>query len=200
MFRNPADQRKRRSPIKGPLLRVAGQSIRDEMLDVFVDKWLAYVIAVMVAWIIVATEWVRWLTHSLPTLSSALTDTFIGAAVTGACFYRGRKVLAYLRNLRQGLDGEVAVGQYLDEWCRGRGYKVLHDLKGNGFNVDHILVGPGGLFTIETKTISKPAIGEPVVAYDGESLLVDGFEPDRDPIVQAKLGTRHVAELLAEFT
>jgi hypothetical protein len=50
------------------------------------------------------------------------------------------------------------VGQYL-ETLRARGYRVLHDLIGDGFNVDHALIGPDSIFTVETKTYHKARQG-----------------------------------------
>jgi len=48
-----------------------------------------------------------------------------------------------------------------------------------------VLIGPAGVFTVETKTRTKPH-GDARVTFRGEALLVAGFEPDRDPIVQAR--------------
>ena len=95
-----------------------------------------------------------------------------------------RGTYARLKNLRLGLDGEVGVGQFLDEYCRERGYKVLHDLQGDGLNVDHVLIGPGGVFAIDTKTTAT--MGDPVIAQDSDSILIDGQTPDRDPLKQTK--------------
>jgi hypothetical protein len=53
-------------------------------------------------------------------------------------------------------------------------------------SLDHILIGEGGIFTLETKTRSKPAQGKPEIHYDGEKISVNGFTPDRDRVVQAK--------------
>jgi hypothetical protein len=128
---------------------------------------------------------------------SCLALTSFAAAFSVLAFFRMRGTGARLKNLRLGLEGEVAVGQFLDEYCRERGYKVLHDLQGDGFNVDHVLIGPGGIFAIDTKTHSKPTMGDPVITYDGQSVLIDGHAPDRDPIKQAKANARFVAELLA---
>ena len=89
------------------------------------------------------------------------------------------------------------MGQFL-ELLRERGYKVFHDLIGAGFNVDHVIVGPAGVFTIETKTISKPVRGEARISFDGDTLLVDGPAPDRDPVVQAKAQAGWLRELLRD--
>jgi hypothetical protein len=169
MFKHPADKAERRSPIKKPALRLPGQSLQEEMIDVFFDRWLPYLMFPVMGWTLVASEWIRLATHDMPSLRSALISTAIGVLVTLFCLWRGLTTWKRLKSIRQGMHGEVAVGQYLDEQCRERGYKLLHDLKGDGFNVDHILIGPGGIFSIETKTRSKPVVGEPVVTYDAES-------------------------------
>ena len=101
--------------------------------------------------------------------------------------------------MRQGIEGEKAVGQFLER-LREQGYQVFHDLVGEGFNVDHVLIGPAGVFTIETKTWSKPQRGDARIVYDGSTLTVAGREPDRDPLVQAKAQANWLRGLLFEST
>jgi hypothetical protein len=57
--------------------------------------------------------------------------------------------------------------------------------------VDHVLVGPAGVFAIETKrrsTVDRK--GNPLVPrrvdHRGRSVTVDGFTPDRDPLAQTR--------------
>ncbi len=69
-----------------------------------------------------------------------------------------------------------------------------------GFNIDHVLIGPAGVFTIETKTWSKPLYGDARIAYDGENLTAGKLQPDRDPVVQAKAQSRWLKLLIAEST
>ena len=85
------------------------------------------------------------------------------------------------RDLRQGEEGERAVGQFLER-LRETGYQVFHDVIGVNANIDHVLVGSAGTFTIETKTWSKPVRGDARVSFDGERVLVGGHEPDRNPV------------------
>jgi hypothetical protein len=99
--------------------------------------------------------------------------------------YRIRKAQPKLHALRQGEEGERAVGQYLEK-LRSDGYEVFHDLIGEGFNVDHVIIGPAGVFTIETKTWSKPAKGEAKIHFDGQNLTLPGQAPNRRPIIQAQ--------------
>lgn len=53
---------------------------------------------------------------------------------------------------RRGAEGEEAVGRYLDSLA-GNGNFVLHDrrIANSRANIDHLLIGPGGVHVIDTK-------------------------------------------------
>jgi hypothetical protein len=51
----------------------------------------------------------------------------------------------------RGARGEETVGRILDA-MRGRGWLVIHDVASGRGNIDHVLVGPAGIFTVETKS------------------------------------------------
>jgi len=51
----------------------------------------------------------------------------------------------------QGAEGEEVVGRMLEELAASD-WHVIHDVSLGHGNIDHIVVGPGGLFTIETKS------------------------------------------------
>jgi len=51
----------------------------------------------------------------------------------------------------RGAEGERAVGAICAELEAG-GWHALHDISLGRGNVDHVLVGPGGIFTLETKS------------------------------------------------
>ena len=80
-------------------------------------------------------------------------------------------------NLRQsyrlGYEGEIAVGQELNQLMRD-GYYVYHDFPADKFNIDHIIVGASGIFAVETKARSKPTSkdrkADAKVKYDGKFL------------------------------
>jgi hypothetical protein len=99
-----------------------------------------------------------------------------------------------LRPLKLGRNGERAVGQYL-EGFRAYGGRVFHDVLGDGFNVDHVLICPQGIYAIETKTWSKPW-STAKIANRGGKLLKAGFTPDRDPIAQASAAARWLQDNL----
>ncbi len=90
---------------------------------------------------------------------------------------RVRKLFEKIRTARLGLLGERAVAAALEPLL-AKGYAVFHDLPAQGsqksFNLDHVVVGPSGLFVIETKArrkIHQDENGDDhVVKFDGQSL------------------------------
>lgn len=80
--------------------------------------------------------------------------------VPGVIYY-GRKFFKQVKKverLRLAYACEVALGQKLEQIVRpdDRPYRVFHDIFFDDFNVDHIVIGPNGVFVIETKGRSKP--------------------------------------------
>ena len=183
-----------RSPLKDKPLRNPGQSAEEARQKLFEDKLEQPLLFAMVFLVMAFLEWWRSYTNA-PPKPWLFTVLFFVVAVF--CVWRLVRIRPKLRALRQGAAGEKAVGQYLER-LRSDGYEVFHDVIGEGFNVDHVAIGPAGAFTIETKTWSKPIRGEPRIDFDGETLRAAGFEPDRDPIVQAKAQAKWLQRLMQE--
>lgn len=57
---------------------------------------------------------------------------------------------AWIEQWQQGAFGEQATGKQLKKLER-EGWMVLHDLPRETGNVDHVLVGPGGVFVLDSK-------------------------------------------------
>ncbi|MGN9760610.1 nuclease-related domain-containing protein [Streptomyces sp. SD31] len=69
---------------------------------------------------------------------------------------------------RKGLAGERRVGAELNRLAR-HGWRVLHSIPlANNVDVDHLLIGPGGVFSINTKHHHKKAVwvGDDAVKVD----------------------------------
>jgi hypothetical protein len=69
----------------------------------------------------------------------------------GAMLLANRVYSPQIDRWLQGAEGERQVGAILDR-LSGDGWHALHDVSLGRGNVDHMLVGPGGIFTIETKS------------------------------------------------
>ena len=139
----------------------------------------------LAAVLLVVIAGLEWWRYFVPHPPHPWMFTLIATAGVAWFVWRVRKTGPKLKALRQGIDGERAVGQFLER-LRSGGYEVFHDLVGQTFNVDHVVIGPAGVFTVETKTWSKPARGEARIKFDGERLLAGQHQPDRDPVVQAR--------------
>ena len=129
----------------------------------------------MFAVLVAVLEWWRYY-H--PVAPSPRVYSCGASLVIVYALFRVYRSLPRVRALKLGRDGEKAVGQFL-EGLRERGYRVFHDIIDGEFNIDHVLIGPAGIFTIETKTYSKPRRDARVV-FDGERILIDGLKPARD--------------------
>ncbi|MDT8450648.1 MAG: nuclease-related domain-containing protein [Wenzhouxiangellaceae bacterium] len=171
-----------RSPLKNPPVRNPGQSLDEQRLRVVADRLITPLIAAAIFGVVAMQEWLRHFTprQPMPWLFSA-----IFAATVGFFLYRLFRTRPEIRRLKLGRDGERAVGQYFER-LRADGYEVFHDVIGEGFDVDHVLIGPGGVFTIETKSYSKPASGPTEINFDGEQVAIGGWQPDRNHVIQAR--------------
>src|SRR5271168_5075492 len=76
-------------------------------------------------------------------------------ALLVSMFVISRHVLPLVERRDRGARGEEQVGGLLDEMCEDR-WLVIHDASLGRGNVDHILIGPPGIFTIETKSHPGP--------------------------------------------
>jgi hypothetical protein len=74
------------------------------------------------------------------------------------------------RSWRVGAEGERAVGGHLDPLVR-RGWRILHAVNlGLGGDIDHLLIGPFGVLTVNTKHHPRAAVevGERVLFVRGK--------------------------------
>ena len=191
------EKRETKSPIKDLPVHQAGASSR-KYVDKLIDgKAMEPVLMAILIGLVAFIEWCNYFFKL--SLAVPITFTIIAMIVVVWAFFKVRAVHSKVKALRLGIMGEEAVGQYLEEKLRPIGCQVMHDVPGDSFNLDHVVIGPTGVFCIETKTRSKPAYGSPPVQYDGEKITVNGF-PDRDPIVQVKSAACWLHDLLERTT
>jgi len=109
-----------------------------------------------------------------------------------------------IRNCRFGLRGEQAVAEALaDTSVISAGYITFHDVPGDGaWNIDHVVIGPGGVFVLETKTRPRrtPIREQPdqEVWYDGKNLQFPWCD-DRKAVKQAERNAEWVSRFIAGF-
>jgi hypothetical protein len=186
---------KKKSPLNAKPLRLAGQSLDEEIQRLNEDLFNWVIVAVLIVCLAIS-EWLKWY-YSMPPQPIPITALAVIAIFAVAWkFYRFR---AAIRPLILGRDGERAVGEYLEK-LREKGFKVFHDLVGGNFNVDHVIIGPSGVFSIETKTLSKPTGRDARITYSERQLKADGRVFENDPIAQVKAGARWIKQILKDST
>lgn len=188
-------EKKNRSPVEGPLRRLPGQSIREERERLFDDKVVGYLLAPLVAWLLALWLWVFIWTGSKP---NPEIYTLVAILVTFYCVYRIWRVRGDFRNLNLAEKGERRVSEVLRR-LRDLDYVTFDDLLLGGVNVDHVVVGPGGIFAIETKALSVFGSSVACIGSDGV-LQLSGKPAFKDPLKQARGSAALVSEELKRWT
>jgi hypothetical protein len=191
----------KRSPLKEPVLRQAGQSLDAEKNRIIDEELLVYYFTALFLVLLAAYEWWSYFLKipPHPFINTLVAITFICLAL-----YKRIRFKNHLSNIRLGINGEKTVAQFL-EVNRDNEWRLLNDIPVKEtntvcFNIDHVLVTPKGIFVVETKTKSKPAKGETRVTFDGESISINGQRPDRSPIVQVRAACSWMREFLKKET
>lgn len=189
-----AKSKARRSPLKAAPLRHAGQSVqayRWKLLEKtlwwpFVI-WFGLLIITINAWqyTFFGTVPSPWLLSMLLLLSSIYL------------LYKVLRLKPTMARLKMAYQGEQVVGEFLDQ-LRAEGYRVFHDIVDDQFNIDHVLIGPTGIYTVETKTYSKPENGRAELLFDGHSIRIGQGQPSTDAVIQARAQSGWLRALLQE--
>jgi hypothetical protein len=162
------------------------------------DRGLAYFTYALGFTTIAAVEWIRWFSpaKSPPWLITGFTLLLVAFCAVG--IFRVRR---QSQRLKLGRDGERAVAEVLDG-LRAEGCIVYHDVVGNGFNVDHVVLSRAGVFVVETKTITKPPgkARKPTVRVHEGRLYAGGADLGSQPLEQAKASAGWVYRILKEST
>ncbi len=104
--------------------------------------------------------------------------------------------LCYMMGLRRverffkGARGEERVSSILRSLPDR--YHVFNDFIAGGLHIDHVVVGPAGVFAVETKNWRG------VVTVEDDQILVDGQLPTRAPLSQVLREAAHVKSALAK--
>ena len=185
------DRRGRRTPLTNSLLRSPGESLREELnnLSEKIDDYF----------------WTMLLSSLFPLIllmglfklgDKSVFSLYWQLAVSGGCYvaiivWHTRRLYRFLearQKLSLGLDAEMAVGQELNH-LMSHGCRVFHDFPAKGFNIDHIVIGPGGVVAVETKGRAKPDKGggsaDAKVIFNGEYLRFPHWL-EKNPVEQAR--------------
>jgi hypothetical protein len=183
------------SPLKIKPLRLPGQTADDDIVRLREGALMDHLFAAGCVFLLASMEWFGYLMH---TGRHPWAFTVLAVVTLGYVAPRIWRLKKNLKELKLGRDGEKIVGEQL-ECLREQGAQVLHDVPGEGFNLDHVVISTHGIYAIETKTRTKPSSKARVVVY-GDSLTVAGHAPDRNPIEQVTAAARWLEGTLQQST
>lgn len=181
-------RRTRRSPLVNHLLRSPGESLRNDIDEINFDLAALVVYTPLIVVVVFATHLSASYIGGQPeTLFRYTLSSIMALGVLGFGLTRISRLARHRANLQIGYEGEVAVAQELSQLMQ-QGALVFHDVPGGGFNIDHVVVGPYGIYAIETKARTKPrrdmGKDDAKVVFDGKTLAFPTWR-ETDPIEQA---------------
>lgn len=197
------DREERRSPFTSDLLRGPGHSTREKAEELFYDAFAYMMLAGYTPLVFYAAHLQSIVIRGrAPSRISGWIMVISAALVFAVLLARALRLLDRRRSYRLGAQGEQAVGEELNRLV-AKGCHVFHDVPADDFNIDHVVVGPAGVFAVETKARRKPTRGkgkeDATVIFDGERLVFPDWKESRC-LKQARNQARWLSEWLASPT
>lgn len=181
-------QCRERAPVSDKLLRPPGERLRRQLdkLDERTDQLLLG--AGGLSLIVLSLGF--WLLPRAPVggrqIGALVATLLLFVGIAGAGAWLLKLTLDERRRLRRALRGELAVASILDPLCV-HGYHIFHDVPADSRNPDdnihHVVIGPSGVFAIETRTHARrpalPGRKEHEIVFDGDQLVYPWGEDTR---------------------
>lgn len=170
---------RRRSPVRVQLMNLPGEGLRrriaklDQQLSefstlmavsgpIFLSLWLLLRISKT------GLDWTR--------IRFGGGDLLFAGALLCLVTWIVWRMIHHIKARRRAVDGlraELTVAQSLAP-LTAEGAMVFHDVPGEGYNLDHVVVAQGAVFAVETKSRRKPAASGSAsarVRYDNRQLF-----------------------------
>lgn len=190
----------RRNPLTENLLRLPAESLTERFQDQAFDLMEVLFLSLAIPSIVLLTLFATWI--DMEKVQVNFISVFGVVAILGVITWATRRMLNVIRELRAtraGIEGEMATAQLLTPLL-AKGWKLFHDIPGQRGNIDHVLVGPGGVFAIETKFRSKPlsvkGLEGATARYDGQAIHFPNSK-ETLPLQQAAAVSKELATTLS---
>ena len=201
LWRRFVRSRNRRSPLTSDLLRTPGFGLQERIEELTLDFDIDFA-ALM--WIPLLFFGVYQIRAHATAHSQLFVPLFVLMGAGMLVFFTSKLIDTADRRQRykEAYQGELATAQLLEPIIANGG-RLFHDVQAKGFNIDHVVVAPRGVFAVETKHRLKPTKGnaheQARVAFDGKALHFPGWVETK-PIEQARAQARWLSERLTKAT
>jgi len=164
-------------------IRQAGESLRDRLDEIFHEEVMVRFIQGTLVFAALIGAWWAYIFRETAFWPLVIITT-LGLGYLLRVALQIRAQFPIYRNYKKGMIGERLVEEQLDE-IRKAGFDVFHDFVLKDVhgteNIDHVIVGPSGIFTLETKNWSGKGVPQyDRITFDGETLKIGDYEqPDK---------------------
>ena len=175
--------KRQRPPFINDFSRFPGQSLLNRLdnINEQINMFSGFLFAIPVMLYAVYISFL-FLTEREMHLAGAFTTVSAGVVIMAFLMVKLFKYRNERSSLRLGYEGRVAVGQALDRLMLDD-YRVYHDFPAEAFNLDHIVVGPKGVFVLKTearpKSTSRSKRDHTTVEYDGRTLYFPDYDDSK---------------------
>ncbi|MFG0382088.1 nuclease-related domain-containing protein [Pseudomonas sp. zbq_18] len=180
----------RKSPLVDDLLRLPGETLNERFRDTVFDLcgvFAASMFVPAIGLLVLLNSWVDPARIKFGAVAIVSAITIFGGI--GWSLWKILKILRTITTTKRGLEGELATAQLLTPLL-AEGWQLFHDLPMKRSNIDHVLVGPTGVYAIETKYRSKRLSLKgkegAQAEYDGSSIRFAGGANEHLPVQQAQ--------------
>lgn len=166
-------------------MRAPGQHLEERVREDF--EWRFFFTAGIVLGLTASTiaVWFLWVTRN-PLLPWSMTAVALAGIIGMAVWWV--RIRPQLHVWKKGLRGEREVAAVVADLGR-LGYIARHDIQcekdGRRWNIDHLLIGPSGVYVIETKWRSAAQRGA-LITFDGTGIRIGDGPIDMEPIEQVR--------------
>jgi len=184
----------KKSPLKERPLHVAGQSLDEKINDYILYDASTYYTIIGIT---VSVTAVLWIYYFFPIIHIPIALTIVTVVTVIICSCKLAILKKKVKAAALGRNGERIVAEILDK-LRSDGCIVFHDIVAKEFNIDHVVISPNGIFTIETKTYRKTQNAE--ITYRGDEIIVGGKNYGNRFVLQAESEAKWLKTVLRTST
>lgn len=192
IWKRKQDLKQRQSPLTQELMRPPGYSLQLKVNEQSDEVTILFIFMLLTPLLLYSLHLSQSYFGGVPeSVSRTIFILIIGGGIITFLGRRLSKVLSERKNHSLGFQGEMFTGEELNQLmlysCR-----VFHDIQFEYGNIDHVVISPSGVFSIETKMRGKPRKGngknKAEVIIDNENKFLR-FPDYECPIPQKQLET-----------
>ena len=196
-------RRNRRTPLTRNMLRTPGETLRSELAELELDFGWEFGVAFFLPLLFCTNAF--QIGRGLQPVNIALLVIVVIATTAVFEYWILRRIfkrMEKIRNLRLGLEGELASAEELNKLMLA-GFHVYHDLPFQYGNIDHVVIGVSGVFAVETKARAKSNAqpeGHKVTVDHNKDGLRFADQNWKMPVRQMETTQRWLSQHLSEAT